>query len=285
MSKQAIAWAGIILLATVVSCQTNTVDPVVQADSTNDATIQAYVKAKNITAKRTNSGLYYVITTPNPSGKTPQTGEEVQFQYVLSTLTGTRIDSTAKDSSAYFPYGVQQILYGLEEGISYMHEGETAILLLPSSIAYGNRPPTGIETYAPVRFDVKFLRSRTEDQQITDYIATKKLTVSQKTSSGLRLIKTTSVASGDSLITGKVVTVAYSGRLIRGTKAFDSGTFDFTLGGGSVVPGFEEGVRKLKLGEKATIIFPSTIGYGTKGNSAIPPYAPLIFDIEIKAVK
>ncbi|MCP9765741.1 hypothetical protein EGI31_22630 [Lacihabitans soyangensis] len=48
--------------------------------------------------------------------------------------------------------------------------------------------------------------------------------------------------------------------------------------------GIYRGISKLRKGEKARIIFPSSIGYGTNGSGSIPPYTPLIFDIEVLTV-
>jgi FKBP-type peptidyl-prolyl cis-trans isomerase len=57
------------------------------------------------------------------------------------------------------------------------------------------------------------------------------------------------------------------------------------IGGKQVVSGFENGLTKLRVGEKALLIFPSAIGYGTTGSGAtIQPYSPLLFDIEVLKV-
>jgi FKBP-type peptidyl-prolyl cis-trans isomerase len=66
--------------------------------------------------------------------------------------------------------------------------------------------------------------------------------------------------------------------------SFDSGSFSVVIGSNSTIAGFSEGISKLKKGEKAKIILPSTIGYGSKGSGSIPPFTPLIFDIEILTV-
>jgi len=55
----------------------------------------------------------------------------------------------------------------------------------------------------------------------------------------------------------------------------------FLTGSGQLIAGFEEAVLKMKVGEKAKAILPYTIGYGTKGNSNIPGYSPIYFEIEI----
>ena len=93
---------------------------------------------------------------------------------------------------------------------------------------------------------------------------------------------------------GQTLAIKYSGRQLRAATAFDSTTGpetrEFVLGQNKNIKGFEEGLSKLKVGEKATIIFPSSLGYSTQGvvqNSryVIPPYAPLRFDLELISVK
>jgi len=127
--------------------------------------------------------------------------------------------------------------------------------------------------------------SGTEEQQIESYIKSKNLTITEKTATGLRYILTKPNAAGAVLKTGQIVTVKYSGRLLS-DKSFDSGTFSFNLGVGQVVAGFDEGIAKMKVGENATLIFPSSLGYGSRGaGSDIPGNSPLVFDIEAVSAK
>jgi FKBP-type peptidyl-prolyl cis-trans isomerase len=127
--------------------------------------------------------------------------------------------------------------------------------------------------------------SGTEEEQIERYIKSKNLTITEKTVSGLRYILTKANATGASLKVGQIVTVKYAGRLLS-DKSFDSGTFNFNLGLGQVVAGFDEGIAKMKVGESATLIFPSSLGYGSRGaGSDIPGNSPLVFDIEVVSAK
>lgn len=127
--------------------------------------------------------------------------------------------------------------------------------------------------------------SGTEEEQIESYIKRKNLTVTEKTASGLRYILTKPNAAGAALKVGQIITVKYAGRLLS-DKSFDSGTFNFNLGLGQVVAGFDEGIAKMKVGESATLIFPSSLGYGSRGaGSDIPGNSPLVFDIEVVSAK
>ncbi len=271
------------------ACSTNTPDPASTSNADNITAIKTYVSARPAlsTIKTSTSGLYYLVTSPNPTGKSPGLGEEVSFTYRSYNLQDVLVDSTNNTAPVYFPFGLSLLLYGLEEGISYMHEGEKATLIMPSSLAYDSRAITNLPAYSPVRFEVTLLRSLTENQQITRYLTANKLTLTDSTSSGLRIIKTVSNPTGNAVVTGQSVKVNYSGSLLRATSPFDSGTFTLVLGTTQVIAGFDEAVRKLRVGEKATVIIPSAIGYGSKGSIngsnqyVVPPYAPMVFTLEI----
>ena len=102
------------------------------------------------------------------------------------------------------------------------------------------------------------------------------------------------LGTGAEALAGKKVSVNYTGWLNEGGKKgkkFDSSfdrneAFDFPLGGGKVIAGWDEGVAGMKVGGKRTLFIPSKLGYGASGaGGVIPPNADLIFDVELLAVK
>ena len=109
------------------------------------------------------------------------------------------------------------------------------------------------------------------------------------TSSGLGYV-ITQEGSGVKASAGQTVSVHYAGYLTNGNKfdaSYDRGQpIDFPLGAGRVIPGWDEGIALLSPGGKATLIIPHTLAYGPNGaGGVIPPYATLIFDVELVSVK
>lgn len=110
----------------------------------------------------------------------------------------------------------------------------------------------------------------------------------EKTASGLRY-QFIQRGNGTKSEKGKTVSVHYKGQLLDGT-VFDSSykrnqPIDFPLGMGQVIPGWDEGIQLLAVGDKARFVIPSELAYGSRGaGGVIPPNATLIFDVELVGV-
>jgi FKBP-type peptidyl-prolyl cis-trans isomerase FkpA len=114
----------------------------------------------------------------------------------------------------------------------------------------------------------------------------------QTTTSGLQYTDDI-IGTGAEATSGAHVSVHYTGWLfndgVQGGK-FDSSKdrndpFEFALGGGQVIRGWDEGVQGMKIGGKRTLIIPPELGYGARGaGGVIPPNATLKFEVELLGV-
>lgn len=108
------------------------------------------------------------------------------------------------------------------------------------------------------------------------------------TPSGLKYVDEV-VGTGEKPKLGKTVTVHYTGTFEDGTKfdsSYDRGApYEFRLGAGTVIRGWDEGILSMQVGGKRKLIVPPDLGYGARGKGKIPPNTTLIFEIELLGVK
>lgn len=287
--------------AGLVGCSKDDNSVNVDYSATDDALIKSYIATNNITnAQKQASGLYFVPTVTNANAPLATNGQVVSMLYTGKLLDGTVFGATSLYNN--YPYnfilGVDRLPLGLEQGIALMHKGDKAVLLLPSGLAYGpNSVPPTIPANAVLRFDVELTDLNTDykipdDYIITKYLADNKITTAQKLPSGLYYVPGTTNTGGALALTGKTASVLYTGRFVTGSGAvFDASSqhgntpFDFVVGSGQVIAGWDQGIALMRKGEKGQLLIPSALAYGTRGSNAIPPNTVLRFEVEVTDVK
>jgi FKBP-type peptidyl-prolyl cis-trans isomerase FkpA len=200
-----------------------------------------------------------------PPGKT----EDEKTVYAIGTMMGRQISSFGLSPSE---------LEALKQGVA--------------DAAGGKKPEVEIETYGPKIQG--FAQARTmkaaeaEKTKAAAFIDTAaKEPGAVKTASGL-VFKTINPGKGKSPVATDLVKVHYHGTLTNG-DVFDSSVkrgepVDFALN--AVIPCWTEGVQKMKVGEKARLVCPSSIAYGDQGRPPqIPGGATLVFEVELLAIK
>ncbi|WP_010177633.1 FKBP-type peptidyl-prolyl cis-trans isomerase [Aquimarina agarilytica] len=144
----------LFVLVGLLSCNdsennSNTIDFTVQ----NDQEIQAYIKTNNLDAVKTDTGLYYVINELG-EGKQPASTSDVKVAY-KGYFTDAKVFDENKEG---VNFNLSQVIPGWTEGITYFKEGGSGILLIPSSLGYGNSGRPGIPGGAVLVFDINLIK-------------------------------------------------------------------------------------------------------------------------------
>lgn len=253
------------------------------------------------------SGIYYKFYVINKDSAQAQTGDVVSLFYQLSLKDSVLVPSMPIQEM------IQESLYkgDVYSALRMMHVGDSATFILDADTFFhymgGTNPFDEKELYftfkmtelmpkaeveammkeQEAKYQVMIEQAKAaEDSIMTQYIADNKIKVAP-TASGLYYIQKVA-GKGAQAENGKKVSVHYTGRLLDGT-VFDSSIergepIEFVLGEGRVIPGWEEGIAKMKEGGKATLLIPSNLAYGERGNQVIPPCSPLVFDVELVKV-
>ncbi|WP_353722849.1 FKBP-type peptidyl-prolyl cis-trans isomerase [Dyadobacter sp. 676] len=282
MKRINLLWCTLLALVVGLSGCMNSDNKDEEKIAENETQIQAFIAADSLGSKavRDSSGMYYIIRKSNPSGVRTQVGDAATVKLTGYLLDGSKVLTVEKDSSISFPALGYTVFPGLERAIFLMRTGEKVTFLIPFYLAFGNVDRVNIPAYSVIRLELEFIKTRTEVQQINEFITKKGFTVSDRTPDNLVIIRANTV-TGDTIGAGKAVNVKYVGKFLNDTKFDESTNASFITGSANTVPGFDRAIRKMRKGEKAIVIFPSALGYGKNGSKVIPPYSPLQFEIEI----
>lgn len=270
----------------------------------NEQAILNYLSANNITAEKTDEGLYYTITKTNSNGQEVALGSKATMHYVGTLLSGTVIDSTSRyfnePKEFIFDNNLngEDVLTGLEYGAvaAKLKEGEQATFFIPYNLAYGRASKGDIPPYAVVKYDISSFEIQTEQEQIDAFTTSDSLTYTVQDSVYTADIIKSTGGIGFSLPQAGVdsnVTVSYTGRYLNGTVFDSNDSFTFNIkakdaANTEVIEGWNRAVNGMRVGDKKVIVLYSDLAYGAAGNktgnSVIPPYAILWFEITLKSV-
>ena len=288
-TERRLAWLFIFLLsASIVAC-TNDADLLLNEKRTqNENDIRAYLSARGITAQRADNGLFYRIVSTGGSRQEIAIGHEIQLNYRLTRLDGFGVDSSDAGVPTVAVFGLPNfgLSYLSEETQAFLfrtllREGDSANLFVPSHLGLGAAGSLALPAYSPFRMDVRVLSIRSEEQQMDFFERQFGARTSERSESGLRFGKVTSIPTAVQVDNLSSYNVRYVGRTMD-NKVFDSGTITVSMGSTSLVKGFTEGLLKMRVGETAHLLFPSALGYGVQGSrNSIRGYAPLFFEVEV----
>ncbi len=242
-------------------------------------------KAKNVhqDTLTTASGLKYVVLKKmNPKAPLAKSGEQVTVHYSGYFKDGKIFDSSVKRGQPIkFTLGKGQVIKGWDEGLQLMGTGDRFKFIVPYQLAYGERGRGTIPPKTDLIFDVEMIYHQPE-RKVEPYATEGLDTVT--TASGLKMIKIHSTRL-ERPQKGQKVWVDYSGYLTDGSM-FDSSVkrgepISFKVGFGQVIKGWDEALLSMRKGEKARLIIPPNLGYGSRAAGLIPPNSTLIFDVHL----
>lgn len=251
--------------------------------------------------KKDKSGIYYQFHGDiHDTADQPKTGD----------LVGILMSLRAGDSLLIPMMPNEMVMDSLYQGdmfeaLRMMHVGDSATFILDGKQFFEKMMNPGQEYEFgedPLYLDVKlyglmkkadFEKAKAEFEAQLDERKVKEVeeidaylhdNPSMKQSDKGVYVKSVKKGNGDKVEPLQTVKVHYTGRFTDGT-VFDSSVergepFVFTVGAGQVIPGWDAMLSDMRVGDKVTVLIPSNMAYG-EGTRGIPPYSPLVFDIEL----
>lgn len=259
----------------------------------------------------TDNGLKYQMHQQAEGTRKGKVGDIMTLHLTLMNNKDSVLRDTHKEGAPFqMLLQVPPFKGSYEEGLTMLGKGDSATFYVSADSLFTKamQPlPPGVLKGTDIGIAVKVVNVQSEEEYkktqaaefekqkgidakiIENYVAQNGLTGKvQKTESGVYYV-VTQPGVGPTPNRGDAVQVHYTGKLLNG-KVFDSSRTNpkaggkpaqFQVGVGMVIPGWEEGVMKMNKGEKATLIIPSTLAYGPRGNQGIAPNSVLLFDIEL----
>jgi len=258
--------------------------------------------------KTTDSGLKYKIHQVNKDQPMPEAGDILSMKMTYGTPDTLFFNSNEMPEQNMM-LAMQASTYpgDFYEMMAMLHQGDSATFILAADSFFTKtagypKLPDFAKDLKELEFHVMLTKIQTEDEVMAEMEADRNKMRDEEgekiaayilentingmpTESGLYVV-VTEQGNGPKPVAGDNVKVHYTGMLLDGTKfdsSVDRGTpFEFPLGQGRVIRGWDEGIAMLNKGSKATLIIPSELGYGERGAGRdIPPFSPLVFEVEL----
>lgn len=254
---------------------------------------------------QSSTGLYYKFYQQNE-------GENPQIMDVLDVMLSCSINDTAviiPENRMILPMMESLFAGDIYEGFKMMHKGDSASFMVRADSTFitlfGSPMPNVFSIDDLMRFEIRLndfypesemqakqieymkenysAETAKAEQKLSEYFKNNNITA-KETASGLNYV-IIKEGNGEKPSVGTLIKVHYTGKLLDGT-VFDSSVnrnepFQFVLGIGQVIPGWDEGLQLLSKGSKAVLYIPYYLAYGDRGAGTIPPFSTLIFEVEL----
>lgn len=254
---------------------------------------------------QSSTGLYYKFYQQNE-------GENPQIMDVLDVMLSCSINDTAviiPENRMILPMMESLFAGDIYEGFKMMHKGDSVSFMVRADSTFitlfGSPMPNVFSIDDLMRFEIRLndfypesemqakqieymkenysAETANAEQKLSEYFKNNNITA-KETASGLNYV-ITKEGNGEKPSVGTLIKVHYTGKLLDGT-VFDSSVnrnepFQFVLGIGQVIPGWDEGLQLMSKGSKAVLYIPYYLAYGDRGAGTIPPFSTLIFEVEL----
>lgn len=270
--------------------------------------------------EKTETGIYYQNHKEGDQASVIKEGDVLFISQVMYTEKDSLLFDSRKMDKSQGPYAVQigKPMYpgDMFDALKMMHVGDSSTFCLKVSDMWGKgykKPiPPFLDSASYIKYSIRIdsvyskekveklqqeqmamqqemmKRYQTmEDSLLSTYLTANKITA-KPTQTGLYFIEKKK-GRGALVQEGDSVTVAYKGMFTDGT-VFDSSeghpeAFTFAAGRQMVIAAWDEALMKMSVGTKALLICPSNISYGPYGYGSIPPFTPLVFEMELVGIK
>lgn len=276
-----------LLIIILFSCR-NEYD---EAWENEEIKIKEYLQKNNLEVIPTDDGIYF-ISIYKTDGDSIEAGNFI-IANINGAILGDEIEEKNVVSNLPILIGESNLIKGLELGITLMHEGEKAQLIIPFELAYYS-PLSGIPNYNTYLFEIEIVEIvdsafAWEMNRINDYLINNNYNIAPDTT-GFCYIKIIE-GDGDLIELGDSVEIDYETTLLDGTILFNSEEnkpFSFNVDYFNPIfendtifnRGFVNGITQMKEHGEARIILPSSMAYGQRSiGTYIHPYSTLVFHV------
>lgn len=282
-------------------------------------TIQDLVASTNLSLEKTSEGIYYHIEELGV-GLYPKDGDYVMIRFKASLPDGRVFDESDPNEPFLFQVGNREVIKGLERAVQLLKPGGKGIFFIPSELGYGERGVGDVvPPHSPLIYELELLqimdfqayddfmrkleeRERREfeyeqerifrrDLQTIDQLIKARKLHCEKLPSGLAYC-ITKKGKGPNAKPGDRLKVSYEGFLADGRPIqlpAEERTYEFFLGQGSVMDGWEEGLLHFNEGAEGWLFIPSKLAYGPlsiqEEGIDIPSNAVLVFRIKVLSIR
>jgi FKBP-type peptidyl-prolyl cis-trans isomerase FkpA len=255
--------------------------------------------------EKTENGVEYKIITHEDGTRMVAAGDILLLKLLIVTEKKDSVIMETYSDSSSGPRYIPADEPVLKEVFALLSKGDSAEIWVNADTlfqkSFGTEKPKNMVDGEKIKFVITLVdifnqqeMQQKQMQQMSEFvmkdsIASQAFLASQQnvqtTASGLKYI-VVSKTTGKQVTKGAKVSMLYRGTLLNGQE-FDGNMdgsnppFEFTVGLGQVIPGWDEGVSMMKEGEEYKFIIPYKLAYGERGAGPIPPFSTLVFDVKL----